>query len=257
MKPDLVGQSLGGKIGQQLTVEVPDYIHSLITFNSIGISTKEFEKYQGKVKIYHYINPADLVPYLLGEKFLPGIIFQVCNTNIKTSDLLGQHNNLVLANSLTLIKEVEVETFYCVREFYKCLKDYSNLVQKKVEELSQTARKELTECGENLKKSGQEVRKDLQNSRQAIQQEFIKIMQAVRQDLLEDIKGTGSTQLLHKTVNDSIEAIQKEVEKWSKTIQQEIQGPGNTFKNFSQVLQQELRASVGTIKQKLDKFLPR
>lgn len=257
MKPDLVGQSLGGKIGQQLTVEVPDYIHSLVTFNSIGISSKEFEKYQGKVKIFHYINPADLVPYLLGEKFLPGTIFQVCNTNIKTRDFLGQHNNLVLDQALTLIKEVEVETFYSVRELYKSLKNYSNLVQKEVEQLSQTARKELTECGENVRKPGQAVRQDLHNSRKAIQQEFIKIMQAVRQDLLEDINATNSTQLLHKKVSDSIEAIQKEVEKLSKTLQQEIQSPGNTFKNFSQTLQQELKASVGTIKQKLDKFLPR
>ena len=257
MKPDVVGQSLGGKVGQQLTVEVPDYIHSLVTFNSIGISSKEFEKYQGTIEIIHYINPADLVPYVFGEKFLPGIIFQVCNPSIKTRDLLGQHNNLVLDNSLTLIKEVEIETFYRVRALYKSVKDYSKTVEKEVEELRQKAKQELTNCGENLRYLGKTIGQEFYTSRQAIQQEFIKIMQAVRQNLLEDIEGTGSTLLLHKKVNYSVEVIQKEVEKLSQTLQQEIEGSGNTFKSLSQTLQQELKASVGTIQQKLDKFLQR
>jgi len=257
MKPDLVGQSLGGKVGQQLTVEVPDYIHSLVTFNSIGISSKEFEKYQGTVKIIHYINPADLVPYVLGEKFLPGAIFQVSNPSIKTGDLLGQHNNLVLDNSLTLIKEVEIETFYRVRALYKSVKDSSKTVEKEVEELRGKAKQQLTNCGKDLKDFSKNIGKEFYISRQAIQQEFIKIMQAVRQNLLEDIEGTGSTQLLHKKVNYSIEVIQKEVEKLSKTLQQEIEGSGNTFRSLSQTLQQELKVSVGTIQQKLDKFLQR
>lgn len=255
MKPDIVGQSLGGKIGQQLTVEVPDYIHSLVTFNSIGISLKDFNRYKGKVQIFHYINPADLVPYILGEKFLPGTIFQVCNQTIKAADFLGQHNKLVLDNPITLIEEVELETFYWVRELYQSLRSYSVTIQKKVEELSQVAKQEITQYGRNLNDSGKSLWQKFENSRQAIQLEFSRVKQAIRQELLEEGDRSHSTQLLQKRVNHSVEVIQKEVESLSNTVQQEAKGSGKTFKSSRQTRQQELQDAVETIHQKLDKFL--
>ncbi len=255
LKPDVIGQSLGGKIGQQLTIEIPDYIQSLVTFNSIGISLKDFNRYKGKVEIFHYINPADLVPYVLGEKFLPGTIFQVRNQNIKTVDLLGQHNKLVLDNPITLVEEVELEAFYWVRELYQSLRNYSITIQKKVEELSQFAKKGMTEYERNLNNSGKSIWQKFENSRQAIQLEFSHIKQAVRQELLGDGDRSRSTQLLKEKVNCSVEVIQKEVESLSNTVQQETNGSGKIFKSFRQTLQQELQDAIETIHQKLDKFL--
>ena len=255
LKPDVIGQSLGGKIGQQLTIEIPDYIQSLVTFNSIGISLKDFNRYKGEVEIFHYINPADLVPYVLGEKFLPGTIFQVRNQNIKAVDLLGQHNKLVLDNPITLVEEVELETFYWVRELYQSLRNYSVTIQKKVEELSQFAKKEITEYERNLSNSGKSIWQKIEKSRQAIQLEFSHIKQAVRQELLGDGDRSRSTQLLKEKVNCSVEVIQKEVESLSNTVQQETNGSGKIFKSFRQTLQQELQDAIETIHQKLDKFL--
>lgn len=255
LKPDVIGQSLGGKIGQQLTIEIPNYIQSLVTFNSIGISLKDFNRYKGEVEIFHYINPADLVPYVLGEKFLPGTIFQVRNQNIKTVDLLGQHNKLVLDNPITLVEEVELETFYWVRELYQSLRNYSVTIQKRVEELSQFAKKEITEYERNLNNSGKSIWQKFENSRQAIQLEFSHIKQAVRQELLGDGDRSRSTQLLKEKVNCSVEVIQKEVESLSNTVQQETNGSGKIFKSFRQTLQQELQDAIETIHQKLDKFL--
>jgi pimeloyl-ACP methyl ester carboxylesterase len=255
LKPDVIGQSLGGKIGQQLIVEIPDYIQSLVTFNSIGISLKDFNRYKGKVEIFHYINPADLVPYVLGEKFLPGTIFQVRNPNIKAVDLLGQHNKLVLDNPITLVEEVELETFYWVRELYQSLRNYSVTIQKKVEELSQFPKKEITEYERNLNNSGNSIWRKFENSRQAIQLEFSHIKQAIRQELLGDGNRSRSTQLLKEKVNGSVEVIQKEVESLSNTVQQETNGSGKIFKSFRQTLQQELQDAIETIHQKLDKFL--
>jgi pimeloyl-ACP methyl ester carboxylesterase len=255
LKPDVIGQSLGGKIGQQLTIEIPDYIQSLVTFNSIGISLKDFNRYKGQVEIFHYINPADLVPYVLGEKFLPGTIFQVRNQNIKTVDLLGQHNKLVLDNPITLVEEVELETFYWVRDLYQSLRNYSITIQEKLEELSQFAKKEMTEYERNLNNSGKSIWQKFENSRQAIQLEFSHIKQAIGQELLGDGDLSRSTQLLKEKVNGSVEVIQKEVESLSNTVQQETNGSGKIFKSFRQTLQQELQDAIETIHQKLDKFL--
>lgn len=144
VKPDIVGQSLGGKVGQQLAIEVPEFIHCLVTFNSIGISTEEFERYQGNVEIFHYINPADVVPYILGEKFLPGTILQVCNPSIKKPDLLGQHNKLVLDSPVTLIKAGDIEKFYGIRELYKTIIEYSKVLQNEVEKLRQIDKETAT-----------------------------------------------------------------------------------------------------------------
>jgi pimeloyl-ACP methyl ester carboxylesterase len=254
-KPDVVGQSLGGKVAQQLAVEVPDYIESLITFNSIGISSQEFEKYQGKAAIFHYINPVDFVPYVLGDKFLPGTIFQVYNPTIKIPDFLGQHNNLVLDKPETVIKEVKIEAFYWVRELYQSLKNYRRTVQKEVEELNQIAKQDDEDYGVNTNKSSQAIRQQFDVSLQAVQQEFSNITQAIRQELLANTDSKSAAELLQQRVSSSVEVIQKEIEILSVTVQQEIRDSGRTFKSFSQRLKEELKDSVGMVKQKLEKLL--
>lgn len=249
MKADLVGQSLGGKVGQQLTVEVPEYIHCLVTFNSIGISSEEFERYQGSVEIFHYINPADLVAYVLGEKFLPGTVFQVCNPTIKKPDLLGQHNKLVLNHPETQIKEVEIEKFYWVKDFYKLVKAYGKLVENKIEDLTQVAKQDVIEYEKSQSALCQEVGQQFENSRKIIQQGFSKITQAVRHNLLEDIEGTGSARLLQEEVSNSVEFIYKEVEKLRETVQQKIQ---TSSSKLSKTSQQELEESAQPLQKKLD-----
>ena len=248
MKAELVGQSLGGKVGQQLAVEAPEYIHCLVTFNSIGISSEEFERYQGSVEIFHYINPADLVAYVLGEKFLPGTVFQVCNPTIKKPDLLGQHNKLLLNHPATQIKEVEIKKFFWVRDFYKLVKTYSKVVENKIEELTQVAKQDVT-YGTSQNALIQEVWQQFENSHKIIQQGFRKIPQAVRHNLLEDIEGTGSAQLLQKEVGNSVEFIWKEVERLSETIQQKIQISNS---QLSKTHQQEIEASAEPLQKKLD-----
>jgi pimeloyl-ACP methyl ester carboxylesterase len=254
-KPDVVGQSLGGKVAQQLAVEVPDYIDSLITFNSIGISSQEFEKYQREVAIFHYINPVDFVPYVLGDKFLPGTIFQVYNQTIKTPDFLGQHNNLVLDKPDTVIKEVKIESFYWVRELYQSIRSYRRTVQKEVEELNQIAKQDDEDYEASTNKSTQAIRQQFDVSIQAVQQEFNNITQAIRQELLTNTDGKSAAELLQQRVSSSVEVIQKEIEILSVTVQQEIRDSGRTFKSFSQRLKEELKDSVGMVKQKLEKLL--
>ena len=255
IKADVVGQSLGGKIGQQLTVEFSNYIQSLVTFNSIGISAEELDKYQGQVEIFHYINPDDLVPYLLGERFLPGIIVQVRNPTIKTYDLLGQHNKLVLDNPLTLIEAIDVETFYGVREIYKSVKNYGKTIIKEIEELSRIAKQELTKSENGLNTSGQTIQQRFDNSYQALQLRFNQIQQAIRQELLEDANHGHSARLLQKQINSYIQLIQKEVESLCNMVQQEFNVPESNFKNFTQKLQHELKDLVEIIQQKLDNLL--
>ena len=256
IKPEVVGQSLGGKVGQQLTVEVPGYIYSLVTFNSIGISLQEFEKYQGEVEIFHYINPADLIPYILGKKFLPGTIFQVFNPSIKSYDLLGQHNKLVLDYPITLIKEVDIEKFYWLRELYQIIRNYDQVVQKEIEELSQITKKEVTKSWRNIRNSRQVIRHKLENFSQDVQNEFIEIIQSIKQRVLEDIGGKGqeSEQLFQKKVNHSVELIQNNVESLNQAVQQEINSSDATSNIFSQQLQ-ELKDSMGAVQQKLAEFL--
>jgi hypothetical protein len=255
-QPDIVGQSLGGKVGQQLTVEVPEYIHSLVTFNSIGISSEEYERYKGNVEIYHYINPADLVPYVLGEKFLPGIIFKVYNPTLKKSNLLGQHNDLVLDKTETVIKEVEIESFYINQGLYQLVKNYGEIVQRELQELQQIAEQEEIEGKTSLNHSNQAVWLQFENSCQVIQQQFRQVNQAVRQDFLHDFEDIGSDRVLQEQVRYSVEVIQKEVEKLSEIVQQEFKGSGKSFKNFRQTLQLRLKDVVETVQQKIDNLFP-
>ncbi|MEP0886299.1 hypothetical protein NDI49_32720, partial [Trichocoleus sp. ST-U3] len=65
----------------------------------------------------------------------------------------------------------------------------------------------------------------------------------------------SAAELLQQRVSSSVEVIQKEIEILSVTVQQEIRDSGRTFKSFSQRLREELKDSVGMVKQKLEKLL--
>lgn len=252
MKAELVGQSLGGKIGQQLTIEAPDYIDCLVTFNSIGISLKELEKYQENAEIYHYLNPADLVPYVLGEAFLPGIILQVYSPNIKNLDLLGQHNNTVLNQPITIIKQVEFETFNWVRSLQKSVKQYSETVQKQVIDLSQISNESET----NLNSLGQTIQQQLEVSRQAVKQELSQIRQVIQQEVIAGSDSKSSALFIQQKINFSVGEIQQQLETLSTIVAEEINCSGQNFKNFSQTIKQEIQEAISIIQQKIEKLLP-
>jgi hypothetical protein len=185
---------------------------------------------------------------VLGEKFLPGTVFQVCNPTIKKPDLLGQHNKLILNHPATQIKEVEVEKFFWVRDFYKLVKDYGKVVENKIEEFTKLAKQDLTEDAKQNPLS-QEIRQQFENSREVIQQGFSKITQAVRHNLLEDIAGTGSAELLQSEVSNSVEFIWKEVTRLSETVQQKIQ---ICSINLTEISQKELEESAEPLQKKLN-----
>jgi len=252
IKADIVGQSLGGKVGQQLVIEAPKYIHSLVTFNSIGISSEEFERYKEKVEIFHYINPGDLVPYILGEKFLPGRIFQIYNPTIPKADLLSQHNQLVLDHPETQIKEVQSEVFLRKKSCYQLVENYSNIIQINLEELKQSATQNDKE--KNLNSLSPQITQKVDYSQQVIQQKFIEMAQAIRQDLLKDSEDIDSQQFFQKQVEDFFEVIQKEMKTLRKTVQQESGNFDNILNNLRQTLQQKLKDLVEALQQSVDNF---
>lgn len=250
-KPDLVGQSLGGKVGQQLTIEVPEYIHSLVTFNSIGISKAEFERYKGKVKISHYINPVDVVSYLFGEKFLPGTMWQTYNPNILKADLLNQHNKVVLNDDKTQIKKIKAETFYWERDVYRLVKDYRKTIQKIIEELKQSVRQK-----KNISQEKQNItpltNKKIEQSYQFIKQEFGQMIQVIQQELLDNPEKIDFQQLPQKVIN-SVEVIQKQIDDLSKMVDYELKNEesfGSLNKTF-----QKLKSLSTKMRNKLDTLI--
>ena len=252
-KPDLVGQSLGGKVGQQLAIEVPEYINSLVTFNAIGISEAEFKKYKGKIKIFHYINPFDLVSYIFGEKFLPGTIFQTYNPNILKADLLNQHNKVILNAPQTKIKKIKSETFYLNRDVYQLLKDYRQTIQKTIEELTQSVKQKETSSKKSSNSLNPLLDKSLEQSYQIIQEEFSQMAQAIRQEL-NNGKNADFKRLPRQKVISSVEVIQKEMDNLSKLVHHQLKN-GESFSNFNKKFQQNLKRLRAEMQNKLDKFI--
>jgi hypothetical protein len=247
-KPDLVGQSLGGKIGQQLTIKVPEYIHHLVTFNSIGISTEEYQRYQAKVKIVHYINPLDLFPYVLGDKLLPGTIFQTYNPNILKPDLINQHNKIILDDPQTKLKKIKAETFYLERDVYQLLKNYSKTIQTTLAELKQST-PQKPDNQESLM-----IRQSFDKTSQVIQQEFQQIAAKLWQNLLKDEKNRDSDNSTQKEVINSVELIQKEIDRLSKVVHLEVSKPGKNFSSFSQTFKDNLKSLSSKLQGNLDNF---
>ncbi|MGB5962628.1 MAG: hypothetical protein WBG73_18460 [Coleofasciculaceae cyanobacterium] len=249
-KPDLVGQSLGGKVAQQLAIEVPECIHSLVTFNSIGISEAEWKKYKSNIKIFHYVNPLDLVPYIFGEKFLPGTILQTYNPNIAKPDLLSHHNKVILNDSKTEIKKIKIETFDLNRDVYQVVKEYSKTIQKALEELKQSAKQKeiINKEAPNLLNSL--IGKNFERSYQIIQQEFSQMAQSVREELLNNTKKANSKQLHKQPVINSVEVIQKEIDSLSNIVYHKLKNR----EEFSKSFQQRLQNLSVEMQNKLDKF---
>jgi len=57
---DIIGESLGGKVAQQIVAKYPDYLRSTVTFNSLGVSEKLAQTSTANY-VFHY--------FTLGERY--------------------------------------------------------------------------------------------------------------------------------------------------------------------------------------------
>lgn len=245
-KPDIVGQSLGGKVGQQLVLEVTEYVHYLVTFNSIGISLEEYKRYQGKVKIFHYINPLDLFPYVLGDKLLPGTIFQTYNPNIFKPDLINQHNKIILDDPETQVKKIKAETFYLDRDMYQVLKIYGKTIQTTLAELKQSTLQK-PDNQESLM-----IRKSFDQTYQTIQQKFQQIAEAILQELGKNDNKLDSADLVQKKILSYVELIQKEIDKLSKVHRALIKSEKKS--SFSEIFKDNLQDLRSKVQKNINNF---
>lgn len=76
-RPDVIGESLGGKIAQQLGVKYRDYIRSVVTFNPLGVARKLAES-SPHPSVFHYFTLGERYAFWANQgEFIPGTILQV------------------------------------------------------------------------------------------------------------------------------------------------------------------------------------
>lgn len=76
-KPDMIGESLGGKVAQQIVIKYSDYIRSTVTYNSLGISP-ELVKDSKINNIFHYFTLGERYAFWANRgSYLPGYCFQI------------------------------------------------------------------------------------------------------------------------------------------------------------------------------------
>ena len=74
---DVVGESLGGKVAQQIAATYPDCIRSTVTFNSLGISEK-LAKTSTATNVFHYFTLGEKYAFWAnGGDYIPGTIFVI------------------------------------------------------------------------------------------------------------------------------------------------------------------------------------
>lgn len=75
--PDAIGESLGGKIAQQLAAKYPDCIRSTVTFNALGVSEKIAETSEAKW-VFHYFTLGERYAFWAnGGHYIPGKFLQI------------------------------------------------------------------------------------------------------------------------------------------------------------------------------------
>ncbi len=76
-RPDVIGESLGGKIAQQLAVKYSDCIGSVVTFNPLGIAVDLAESSPAKA-VFHYFTLGECYAFWANQGgFIPGTVFQI------------------------------------------------------------------------------------------------------------------------------------------------------------------------------------
>lgn len=76
-RPDVIGESLGGKIAQQLGVKYRDRIRSVVTFNPLGVSRKLAQS-RPHPSVFHYFTLGERYAFWANQgEFIPGTILQI------------------------------------------------------------------------------------------------------------------------------------------------------------------------------------
>lgn len=76
-KPDLIGESLGGKVAQQIAAKYPDSIRSTVTFNALGVSRQVKETSKAK-NVFHYFTLGERYAFWANRgEYIPGKFFQI------------------------------------------------------------------------------------------------------------------------------------------------------------------------------------
>jgi hypothetical protein len=74
---DVIGESLGGKVAQQIAAQYSDYIRSTVTFNSLGVS-EELAKTSTATNVFHYFTLGERYAFWANEgDYIPGKILIV------------------------------------------------------------------------------------------------------------------------------------------------------------------------------------
>jgi pimeloyl-ACP methyl ester carboxylesterase len=76
-KPDLIGESLGGKVAQQIAAKYPNDIRSTVTFNALGVSRQVKETSKAE-NVFHYFTLGERYAFWANRgDYIPGKFFQI------------------------------------------------------------------------------------------------------------------------------------------------------------------------------------
>ncbi|VXD20326.1 conserved hypothetical protein [Planktothrix serta PCC 8927] len=102
-KPDIIGESLGGKVAQQIVLKYSDYIRSTVTYNSLGISP-ELTKNSKINNIFHYFTLGERYAFWANQgSYLPGYCFQISKRGVNWVYKL--ENKIIAKANLSEIKK--------------------------------------------------------------------------------------------------------------------------------------------------------
>jgi hypothetical protein len=74
---DIIGESLGGKVAQQIAAKYPDCIRSTVTFNSLGVSQKLAQTSTAS-NVFHYFTLGERYAFWANRgDYIPGKIFVI------------------------------------------------------------------------------------------------------------------------------------------------------------------------------------
>ena len=74
---DVIGESLGGKVAQQIAAKYSNYIRSTVTFNSLGVSEKLAQTSTAN-NVFHYFTLGERYAFWANEgDYIPGTIFVI------------------------------------------------------------------------------------------------------------------------------------------------------------------------------------
>ena len=74
---DVIGESLGGKVAQQIVAKYPDYLRSTLTFNSLGVAKKLAESCTA-TNVFHYFTLGERYAFWAnGGDYIPGTVLIV------------------------------------------------------------------------------------------------------------------------------------------------------------------------------------